>query len=213
MYICIYVYTNVKWLIIKADVSFAVSEIEGHCSTTAAVSKWKDPEKQTQNTTLVEQSGQRTVNSDVLERKPYEKDQFIIKKVTKFGWDKDDAKDCWQDMLRENHPQDNKGRHGGTRLWLSKESMLQTREKYKDLAENIASETIKNATAEDHEALRMHIHERAATDLFNSDDFLKGKSGIRFPNEASGSGSGGAGGVKRKREDGAADCDEDGERV
>ena len=159
------------------DPTFAVQELEKQEQDNAGVGKWKNTNKQNQNSTWNEDRGHR-INKETGETcSPYEKQQWVIKKVSKFGWTNERALAMWRDLLQGKYEQDFDGDEGQVRLWLPKEFKTKARQDYHDISARTASDVIKDATADETDALRMHVHEKSST-MHHGQAFFQGKSGV-----------------------------------
>ena len=69
----------------------------------AGVSAWtRDPDKQYQNTQWAEDKGYRICQKAGQLAKPYEDNQWMLRRVGKFGWPKEAAKKEWKLMCNMN---------------------------------------------------------------------------------------------------------------
>jgi hypothetical protein len=137
------------WVDKCKDTSVAIQEIEDQQSKHAGISKWKQDGKQTQNHAWAEDRGTRASNKSGQLCKPFEKQQFLIQKTSKYGWSDSRALARWNEHINDNYKQDHLGDDGQLRLWLPKEYEDKGKEKYEDLAAQSRSENLKDATNED----------------------------------------------------------------
>ena len=86
----------------------------------------------------------------------------------------------WGEFEAENFERDHKGEHGQLRILLPKHEYIdESRNKYLDHRSLTKSETIKNPSAADAEALTMHVHTRERSMNFQN-SFFHGGCGIPF---------------------------------
>ena len=86
---------------------------------------------------------------------------------------------------------------------------ISAKDKYHDIAAATQSENIKDASQEDIEALRLHIHDKAANVMHANSSFFKGRSGLNF----AGSTASASGSVKRPHPESPAAAGDDAENV
>ena len=74
------------WCDEMKDVNKAIAAITQHAEANAGISKWKNTNKQHLNLEWQEESGARLNQAKGQRLKPFEKEEFVIKHVTKKGW-------------------------------------------------------------------------------------------------------------------------------
>ena len=77
---------RVAWCEEMKDVNKAIAAITQHAEVNAGISKWKNTNKQHLNLEWQEESGARLNQAKGQRLKPFEKEEFVIKHVTKKGW-------------------------------------------------------------------------------------------------------------------------------
>ena len=111
--------------------------------------------------------------------RPFEKEQYILKMMRRFGIIRERASQEWNGFEANDTRLDYKGRDGQIRLWLqSEEGQEKAKERYKDFASEEGSDRIKQPTAEVRDALRRHAH-GAAQGCGHGDEFFHGRSTLR----------------------------------
>ena len=107
---------------------------------------------------------------------PFEKRQFVIRQVTKFGRTEKEAESLWNQAEAENHKRDYKGFNGQLRLWLAKQEY---QDSYKD--KHVNEEAIEGSNRKkkikesDRDAMRLHVDE---LQLGHHHEFFHGRSSL-----------------------------------
>ena len=168
------------WVSRMKDKRYAANVIEQQQQANASVAKWRTSSKQYRDSLWAESHGHRLERAEGDLVFPVEKDQHIIKKMEKFGWDDSDAREHWQRLLSQDWERDWEGKKGQVRLWLPKEHKQLSKTDYENVAAQTNSEVLRDASMADREALRMHVHERSAA-MTHSSAFVNGGSGLARP--------------------------------
>ena len=165
----------------KDDAGFACREVEHQMSLKAAVSKWKgsDSSVMVQNASWQEDRGTRLESAKKTQKKPFEKKEWVIRRVNKFGWSESDATAEWNQLEAVTKDRDYAGHKGGVRLWLDKgEIQEQSKSQYEDRGINESSDVLKNVSEADREALRFHSIHLGNELRAESSGFLHGRTGL-----------------------------------
>jgi hypothetical protein len=169
------------WVAAMKDPVFMVKQIEASCVERASVGRWKNQQFLT-NAQWEEEAGFRINDVSGQQLHPYEKEQWILKKIAKYGWTRSRADGRWCEMLVENWEQDRKGEDGDTRLWLPKDFKQKDKGNFQNMGVKERSDVLKDHTQEELDALRRHVHDKAPT-MSHHADFFKGKSGVRLSDD------------------------------
>ena len=118
---------------------------------------------------------------DTSRRRPFEKMQFIIRQVNKFGRTKEEAKNMWNEAEAGQYARDYRGYQGQLRLWLDdKEFQDRKRSIYIDEGALEGSNKKKKIKDSDRDATRVHVHELANA---HADEFFHGQSSLAHGSE------------------------------
>ncbi|CAE7506268.1 unnamed protein product, partial [Symbiodinium necroappetens] len=92
--------------------------------------------------------------------KPYEKREYIIRQVSKFGRTEEQAKSLWNEAEASSCRRDHGGFQGQLRLWLAKEEYEdKSKERFVDESALEGTNRKKKMKDKDRDAMRMHVHE------------------------------------------------------
>ena len=162
----------------QQDINYAIEQISIYEQNNAGIGRWKNNNKQHLFLQWQEESGHRAEDKKGSIKKPFEKEQYILWKVNKFGWSRSKGTERWNEFLAEGHERDYKGDDGQVRLWLVEtEYADQSKTKYLDQRSQSQSEVIKNPSQSDAYALAMHVHAQGAATNFQH-GFFRGQAGL-----------------------------------
>ena len=74
------------WLEEMKDMNKAVAAITQQEENNAGIAKWRNSNKQHLEMTWQEQSGSRLIQDNGIRKKPYEKEEYILRQMSKKGW-------------------------------------------------------------------------------------------------------------------------------
>ena len=186
-----------------SDDEAAIQEIDRFAEENIASGAWKK-KKKIDWAEWNERRGVKTSTTDTNRAKPFEREEYIIRQVNKFGRSKGDALNLWNEAVAASHARDHLGFKGQLRLWLQHSVFKDvSTENYIDKSAVEGSSRIKNPNQEVREALRRHTHESKAS---VSDGYFSGGSGLLIP------GSREKADDERKQDDSGAEEDEGGSK-
>ncbi len=118
--------------------------------------------------------GKRTAAESHVQTKPFEKQEFVLREMRKFGRTDAGAKSKWNQYESENYVRDYKGEDGQLRLWLpSKHFKDSVEESYIEHGTTEGSDVRKQVTDEQRDTLRRHVHEAVGS---LGHEFFRGRS-------------------------------------
>ncbi|CAE7249381.1 unnamed protein product [Symbiodinium sp. CCMP2456] len=120
--------------------------------------------------------------------KPYEKREFIIRQVSKFGRTEEQAKGLWNEAEASSCRRDHGGFQGQLRLWLAKEEYEdKAKERFVDESALEGTNRKKKMKDKDRDAMRMHVHE---LNTGFGHEFFQGQSSVATSERPSWQGGG-----------------------
>ena len=103
--------------------------------------------------------GKRAYTNEGERKVPYEKRQFTIRQVNKFGRSNERAEELWELADARAAKRDNCGDGGQKRLWLTKTEFIDVgKETFMEAAATEGSDRIKNPGNDVLDAMRLHAH-------------------------------------------------------
>lgn len=142
-----------------------------------------------------ERYGRKTSKAKVKIGIPYEKKQYIIKRMGKFGRTAKEAEDEWNEWLASEVERDHYGFKGQVRLWIDDKEQKELRQEV--FIEKVAcegSDRRKNPTAQDRDDLRKFAsadRPLASHEFFSGKSTLEGFSDV-LPGDSTSTKSGGS---------------------
>jgi hypothetical protein len=162
------------------DLEFSIDEITKQEAAVAGIAKWKQGDKQNALLRWQEESGARADLEAAALTQPFEKEQWVLRRMRKFGTERANAVEMWNQAEAVTSERDYKGECGALRLWLAKgEYKKEAKTQYLDQRAQSQSEDIKKPTEAEVHALTMFVHNKSAAINFQH-AFFHGGAGVPF---------------------------------